>query len=397
MFQNKRVLLGVTGGVAAYKAIEIASRLKKMGAAVDVCLTENAINFVTPLAFSSITGRDVYVDGFQMKDGRIPHIYLGESDYIIVAPATKNFIAKLRAGICDDLLLNAISASNSNVYIAPAMNTKMYLNETNLENIDYLKSKGYRFIEPESGLLACNDVGIGKLPSPESILNKIIEMNNIDSKYLSKKIIVTSGSTVSELDPVRVFTNKSSGKMGLAIAKELKNRGAKVVYISRFKPIDEFEKYISIKTTNDMLEAVKNEMIDSYAIFMAAAPLDYEFENYSQEKIKKSDSLQLTLKRTPDILKTIAPIKKDLKVIGFAAESENHLNYGKEKLKAKDMDAIVINNIKGETSAFGSDYNSGVVLLRDGRDFEIKNTTKNDFSNQLLNIIEEILWLPKFW
>lgn len=397
MFQNKRVLLGVTGGVAAYKAIEIASRLKKMGAAVDVCLTENAINFVTPLAFSSITGRDVYVDGFQMKDGRIPHIYLGESDYIIVAPATKNFIAKLRAGICDDLLLNAISASNSNVYIAPAMNTKMYLNETNLENIDYLKSKGYRFIEPESGLLACNDVGIGKLPSPESILNKIIEMNNIDSKYLSKKIIVTSGSTVSELDPVRVFTNKSSGKMGLAIAKELKNRGAKVVYISRFKPIDEFEKYISIKTTNDMLEAVKNEMIDSDAIFMAAAPLDYEFENYSQEKIKKSDSLQLTLKRTPDILKTIAPIKKDLKVIGFAAESENHLNYGKEKLKAKDMDAIVINNIKGETSAFGSDYNSGVVLLRDGRDFEIKNTTKNDFSNQLLNIIEEILWLPKFW
>lgn len=391
MFQNKRVLLGVTGGVAAYKAIEIASRLKKMGAAVDVCLTENAINFVTPLAFSSITGRDVYVDGFQMKDGRIPHIYLGESDYIIVAPATKNFIAKLRAGICDDLLLNAISASNSNVYIAPAMNTKMYLNETNLENIDYLKSKGYRFIEPESGLLACNDVGIGKLPSPESILNKIIEMNNIDSKYLSKKIIVTSGSTVSELDPVRVFTNKSSGKMGLAIAKELKNRGAKVVYISRFKPIDEFEKYISIKTTNDMLEAVKNEMIDSDAIFMAAAPLDYEFENYSQEKIKKSDSLQLTLKRTPDILKTIAPIKKDLKVIGFAAESENHLNYGKEKLKAKDMDAIVINNIKGETSAFGSDYNSGVVLLRDGRDFEIKNTTKNDFSNQLLNIIEEIL------
>ena len=391
MFQNKRVLLGVTGGVAAYKAIEIASRLKKMGAAVDVCLTENALNFVTPLAFSSITGRDVYVDGFQMKDGRIPHIYLGESDYIIIAPATKNFIAKLRAGICDNLLLNAISASNSNVYIAPAMNTKMYLNETNLENIDYLKSKGYRFIEPESGLLACNDVGIGKLPSPESILNKIIEMNNIDSKYLSKKIIVTSGSTVSELDPVRVFTNKSSGKMGLAIAKELKNRGAKVVYISRFKPIDEFEKYISIKTTNDMLDAVKNEMIDSDAIFMAAAPLDYEFENYSQEKIKKSDSLQLTLKRTPDILKTIAPIKKDLKVIGFAAESENHLNYGKEKLKAKDMDAIVINNIKGETSAFGSDYNSGVVLLRDGRDFEIKNTTKNDFSNQLLNIIEEIL------
>ncbi len=391
MFQNKRVLLGVTGGVAAYKAIEIASRLKKMGAAVDVCLTENALNFVTPLAFSSITGRDVYVDGFQMKDGRIPHIYLGESDYIIIAPATKNFIAKLRAGICDNLLLNAISASNSNVYIAPAMNTKMYLNETNLENIDYLKSKGYRFIEPESGLLACNDVGIGKLPSPESILNKIIEMNNIDSKYLSKKIIVTSGSTVSELDPVRVFTNKSSGKMGLAIAKELKNRGAKVVYISRFKPIDEFEKYISIKTTDDMLEAVKNEMIDSDAIFMAAAPLDYEFENYSQEKIKKSDSLQLTLKRTPDILKTIAPIKKDLKVIGFAAESENHLNYGKEKLKAKDMDAIVINNIKGETSAFGSDYNSGVVLLRDGRDFEIKNTTKNDFSNQLLNIIEEIL------
>ena len=396
MFKDKLVLLGVTGGVAAYKAIEIASRLKKMGALVDVCLTENALHFVTPLAFSSITGRDVYVDGFDMKDGKIPHIYLGQSDYIIVAPATKNFIAKLRAGICDNLLLNAISASEAQTFIAPAMNTKMYLNKINLENIEFLKTLGYYFIEPDTGLLACNDVGIGKLPSPESILNEIISTHRENSRFANKKVIVTSGSTVSQLDPVRIFTNRSSGKMGLAIARELKRRGANVVYISRFKPEDDFYKYIDICTTSDMLEAVKDEIKDSKALFMAAAPLDYEFDSYVEEKIKKSDSLEFKLVRTKDILKTIAPIKGDMKVIGFAAESENHIEYGKEKLVKKDMDFIVINNIKGENSAFGSDRNSGTVLSKDNKKLEIKDTDKNSFARLMIDFVEENLWLQGF-
>ena len=396
MFKDKRVLLGVTGGVAAYKAIEIASRLKKMGAMVDVCLTENALHFVTPLAFSSITGRDVYVDGFEMKDGKIPHIYLGEADYIIVAPATKNFIAKLRAGICDNLLLNAISASEAKAFIAPAMNTKMYLDKTNLENIEYLKSLGYYFIEPDTGLLACNDVGIGKLPSPERILNEILSTHKENSHFANKKVIVTSGSTVSQLDPVRIFTNRSSGKMGLAIARELKNRGANVVYISRFKPEDNFYKYIDISTTSDMLEAVKDEIKDSESLFMAAAPLDYEFDSYAEEKIKKSDSLEFKLVRTKDILKTIAPIKGDMKIIGFAAESEKHIEYGKEKLDKKDMDFIVINNIKGEKSAFGSDSNSGIVLSKDNKKLEIKETDKNSFARLMIDFVEENLWLQGF-
>lgn len=396
MFKDKRVLLGVTGGVAAYKAIEIASRLKKMGALVDVCLTENALHFVTPLAFSSITGRGVYVDGFDMKDGKIPHIYLGQSDYIIVAPATKNFIAKLRTGICDNLLLNVISASEAQTFIAPAMNTKMYLNKINLENIEYLKTLGYYFIEPDTGLLACNDVGIGKLPSPESILNEIISTHRENSRFANKKVIVTSGSTVSQLDPVRIFTNRSSGKMGLAIARELKRRGANVVYISRFKPEDDFYKYIDICTTSDMLEAVKDEIKDSKVLFMAAAPLDYEFDSYVEEKIKKSDSLEFKLVRTKDILKTIAPIKGDMKVVGFAAESENHIEYGKEKLVKKDMDFIVINNIKGENSAFGSDRNSGTVLSKDNKKFEIKDTDKNSFARLMIDFVEENLWLQGF-
>ena len=396
MFKDKRVLLGVTGGVAAYKAIEIASRLKKMGAYVDVCLTENALHFVTPLAFSSITGRDVYVDGFEMKDGKIPHIYLGEADYIIVAPATKNFIAKLRAGICDNLLLNAISASEAKTFIAPAMNTKMYLDKTNLENIKYLKDLDYYFIEPDTGLLACNDVGIGKLPSPESILNEIIANNKQDSLFANKKVVVTSGSTVSQLDPVRIFTNRSSGKMGLAIARELKRRGANVVYISRFKPEDNFYKYTDISTTSDMLEAVKDEIKDSVALFMAAAPLDYEFDSYVEEKIKKSDSLEFKLVRTKDILKTIAPIKGDMKVVGFAAESEKHIEYGKEKLVKKDMGFMVINNIKGENSAFGSDRNSGTVLSKDNKKLEIKDTDKNSFARLMIDFVEENLWLQGF-
>ena len=396
MFKDKRVLLGVTGGVAAYKAIEIASRLKKMGTLVDVCLTENALHFVTPLAFSSITGRDVYVDGFDMKDGKIPHIYLGEADYIIVAPATKNFIAKLRAGICDNLLLNAISASEAQTFIGPAMNTKMYLNKINLENIEYLKTLGYYFIEPDTGLLACNDVGIGKLPSPESILNEIISTHRENSRFANKKVIVTSGSTVSQLDPVRIFTNRSSGKMGLAIARELKRRGVNVVYISRFKPEDDFYKYIDICTTSDMLEAIKDEIKDSKALFMAAAPLDYEFDSYVEEKIKKSDSLEFKLVRTKDILKTIAPIKGDMKVVGFAAESENHIEYGKEKLVKKDMDFIVINNIKGENSAFGSDRNSGTVLSKDNKKLEIKDTDKNSFARLMIDFVEENLWMQGF-
>lgn len=396
MFKDKRVLLGVTGGVAAYKAIEIASRLKKLGALVDVCLTENALHFVTPLAFSSITGRDVYVDGFEMKNGKIPHIYLGQADYIIVAPATKNFIAKLRAGICDNLLLNAISASEAQAFIAPAMNTKMYLDKTNLENIEYLKSLGYYFIEPDTGLLACNDVGIGKLPSPERILNEILSTHKENSHFANKKVIVTSGSTVSQLDPVRIFTNRSSGKMGLAIARELKNRGANVVYISRFKPEDNFYKYIDISTTSDMLEAVKDEIKDSESLFMAAAPLDYEFDSYAEEKIKKSDSLEFKLVRTKDILKTIAPIKGDMKIIGFAAESEKHIEYGKEKLDKKDMDFIVINNIKGEKSAFGSDSNSGIVLSKDNKKLEIKETDKNSFARLMIDFVEENLWLQGF-
>lgn len=388
--KDKRVVLGVTGGIAAYKAIEIASILTKSEAMVDVVLTANALKFVTPLSFNSITGRHVYVDAFENYNNLISHIDLSTADLAIIAPATKNFIAKLRVGIADDLLLDAISAFENPVFIAPAMNTKMYLNNTNIENINYLKSIGYNIIEPDTGVLACGTTGIGRLPNPNKIVDFIIDSLFKSSFFNGKKVMVTAGPTISQLDPVRIFTNRSSGKMGEAIACELKQRGADVIYISHIEPKEKFFKYIKINSTVDMLSAVKLNMDCEY-LFMNAAPLDYEFEKYHEEKIKKSESLEFKLVRTPDILTSIKEIKGKMKVFGFAAESENFRENAMKKLVEKDMDFIFINNIKGSESAFGSDFNSGILFDKLGHEINLEKMTKRDIARKLVDYVEDSL------
>lgn len=390
MFEGKRAVLAVTGGIAAYKSIYLASLLRKKGAIVETILTEAAQKFVTPVSFNGVTGHGVYSDGFQNINDEIPHIYLSKADMIIVAPASKNEIAKLACGMADNLLTSTISATKSPVFIVPAMNTNMYLNPINQENLRRLKEIGYIIIEPVSGNLACGDVGIGKMREPDEIYNFIYDYfkNAEDDFYSGMNVIVTGGPTISKLDPVRIFTNQSSGKMGERICESLIKRGANVTYISYKKPANEKINHIKIETTEDMLEEIKKRMGDNELLIMSAAPLDYEFESYHDEKIKKGEALTFKMKRTPDILKTIKPDKGDLKVIGFAAESENAYEYGLEKLKNKGMDMIFINNILKD-NVFGSEENNGIMISKDGEEKKVPRMDKSLIADAILDFFKE--------
>lgn len=390
MFEGKRVVLAVTGGIAAYKSIYLASLLRKKGAIVETILTEAAQKFVTPVSFNGVTGHGVYSDGFQNINDEIPHIYLSKADMIIVAPASKNEIAKLACGMADNLLTSTISATKSPVFIVPAMNTNMYLNPINQENLRRLKEIGYIIIEPVSGNLACGDVGIGKMREPDEIYNFIYDYfkNAEDDFYSGMNVIVTGGPTISKLDPVRIFTNQSSGKMGERICESLIKRGANVTYISYKKPANEKINHIKIETTEDMLEEIKKRMGDNELLIMSAAPLDYEFESYHDEKIKKGEALTFKMKRTPDILKTIKPDKGDLRVIGFAAESENAYEYGLEKLKNKGMDMIFINNILKD-NVFGSEENNGIMISKNGEEKKVPRMDKSLIADAILDFFKE--------
>lgn len=390
MFEGKRVVLAVTGGIAAYKSIYLASLLRKKGAIVETILTEAAKKFVTSVSFNGVTGHGVYSDGFQNINDEIPHIYLSKADMIIVAPASKNEIAKLACGMADNLLTSTISATKSPVFIVPAMNTNMYLNPINQENLRKLKEIGYIIIEPVSGNLACGDVGIGKMREPDEIYNFISDYfkNAKDDFYRGMNVIVTGGPTISKLDPVRIFTNQSSGKMGERICESLIKRGANVTYISYKKPANEKINHIKIETTEDMLEEIKKRMSENKLLIMSAAPLDYEFESYHDEKIKKGEALTFKMKRTPDILKTIKPDKGDLKVIGFAAESENAYEYGLEKLKNKGMDMIFINNILKD-NVFGSEENNGIIISKNGEEKKVPRMDKSLIADAILDFFKE--------
>lgn len=390
MFEGKRVVLAVTGGIAAYKSIYLASLLRKKGAIVETILTEAAQKFVTPVSFNGVTGHGVYSDGFQNINDEIPHIYLSKADMIIVAPASKNEIAKLACGMADNLLTSTISATKSPVFIVPAMNTNMYLNPINQENLRKLKEIGYIIIEPVSGNLACGDVGIGKMREPDEIYNFISDYfkKAEDDFYSGMNVIVTGGPTISKLDPVRIFTNQSSGKMGERICESLIKRGANVTYISYKKPANERINHIKIETTEDMLEEIKKRMSENKLLIMSAAPLDYEFESYHDEKIKKGEALTFKMKRTPDILKTIKPDKGDLKVIGFAAESENAYEYGLEKLKNKGMDMIFINNILKD-NVFGSEENNGIMISKNGEEKKVPRMDKSLIADAILDFFKE--------
>lgn len=389
---RKHVVLGVTGGIAAYKAVEIVSILVKKNIDVKVVMTEEAVKFVTPLTFQSLSKNVVSVDTFEEpKAWEIEHISLAQwADIYLVAPATANIIGKVANGIADDLLSTSIMATDfKKVIFAPAMNTHMYLNNIVQDNIKKLENYGYRFIPPASGKLACGDIGVGKLETPEAICDYVLMSLN-KKEPCGKKVLVTAGPTVSKIDPVRFITNRSSGKMGYRIAKEARNRGADVVLVSgpvSLEPIKGI-KTVNIETNEEMKNAVFAEFDDCDIVIKAAAVADYKPECYSTQKIKKSDSdLNIKFIRDTDILKELGQKKDKQILVGFAAESQNLIENAKDKLKRKNLDFIVANDISRKDTGFASDDNKVTILSNDNEKFDLEKMEKDKIAEKLFDII----------
>ena len=387
------ILLIVSGGIAAYKSIDLCSSLVKQGNDVKVILTKNAENFVTQLSFQTLTKNRVYTSTFEeIDENEIQHIDLTKwADKIIVAPTTANLISKFANGIADDLASSLMLAVRdvSSVYIVPAMNTFMYRNPIIQENMNKLIKLGFNFVEPESGLLACGDVGEGKFPSIEKIENALFQ--EIEKDLKDKKVLVTAGPTKEFIDPFRCLTNPSTGKMGIAIANECAKRGAEVILVSSINDdsISNKVKKVKIISTNDMFEAVKSNFKDCDFIIKAAAVSDYTPVQVFDKKVKKQDgNLSIEFKRTQDILKYVGDNKSDnQKVIGFAAETNNLIEYAKEKIIKKNLDYIVANDISKKDIGFGSEDNE--VYIIDKHD-NIKKIDKNSKNNIAKAIIDEI-------
>ena len=387
------ILLIVSGGIAAYKSIELCSSLVKQGNNVKVILTKNAENFVTQLPFQTLTKNRVYTSTFEeIDENEIQHIDLTKwADKIIVAPATANLISKFANGIADDLATSLMLAvrDTSIVYIVPAMNTFMYRNPIIQDNMNKLIKLGFNFVKPDSGLLACGDVGEGKFPSIEKIESFVFQ--EVEQNLKGKKVLVTAGPTKEFIDPFRCLTNPSTGKMGISIANECARRGAEVILVSSVDndTISSKVKKIKITSTNDMFEVVKNNFKDCDFIIKAAAVSDYTPVQVFDKKVKKQDgNLTIEFQRTQDILKYVGDNKQEgQKVIGFAAETNNLIEYAKEKIVKKNLDYIVANDISKKDIGFGSDDNE--VYIIDKHD-NIKKIDKSNKNNIAKAIVDEI-------
>lgn len=388
------ILLIVSGGIAAYKSIDLCSSLVKQGNNVKVILTKNAENFVTQLPFQTLTKNRVYTSTFEEVDeNEIQHIDLTKwAEKIIVAPATANLISKFSNGIADDLATSLMLAvrDTSAVYIVPAMNTFMYRNPIIQDNMNRLIKLGFNFVEPDSGLLACGDVGEGKFPSIDKIESFVFQ--EVEQDLKDKKVLVTAGPTKEFIDPFRCLTNPSTGKMGISIANECARRGAEVILVSSVDndSISNNVKKVKITSTNDMFEAVKNNFKDCDFIIKAAAVSDYTPVQIFDKKVKKQDgNLTIEFQRTQDILKYVGDNKHEgQKVIGFAAETNNLIEYAKEKIVKKNLDYIVANDISKKDIGFGSDDNEVYIIDRHDNIKKIDKSNKNNIAKA---IVDEIL------
>lgn len=391
MLKDKNILVGITGGIAAYKICTLIRLYKKAGANVRVVVTPNALNFVTKLTLQSLSNNEVYSDSFEVDEYKPEHIALTESDIFVIAPASANTIGKIANGICDNLLLSTACAFKNPILIAPAMNTNMWENQFVQENLTKLKNAGYNIIEPSCGFLACGTSGTGRMKEPEEIFEKTLEvLNPIEQKLKGKKVLITAGGTKEKIDPVRYITNMSSGKMGIALARNAAKMGADVTLISTFPADGEFKNIVT-ETACDMGKAVKDRLFENDCVIMAAAVSDYRVEKYSEQKIKKSDDEGLTLKlvKNPDILKEISEIKKghDIKIVGFCAESENLIENAKTKIQNKGCDLLVANDISRKDIGFSSDENEVYIL---DKALNIKKLDKDTKQNIAKKILEEI-------
>ena len=392
MLKGKTVLLGVSGGIAAYKMPNLARMLIKAGAEVHVIMTKNACEFITPFTFETLTKHKCIVDTFDKNfEYSVEHVSLAKkADLLIIAPATANVIAKLACGIADDMLTTTALACNCPKIIAPAMNTNMYDNPIVQDNIARLRRFGYEVIEPDSGYLACGDTGRGKMPSPESLLWYILKETAYEKDMKDIKLCVTAGPTREAIDPVRFISNNSTGKMGYAIARMAMLRGADVTLVSGkvdVPPVP-FVNIINVISAQDMYDAVTEEAKNSDIIIKAAAVADYTPLNVSDNKIKKKDGdMSIALKRTKDIIGTLGEHKKEGQFIcGFSMETENVIANSKDKLIKKNMDMIVANNVKVAGAGFGTDTN--VVTIITGEDnIELPMMSKEDVASKILDFI----------
>jgi phosphopantothenoylcysteine decarboxylase/phosphopantothenate--cysteine ligase, prokaryotic len=374
MLKDKNILLGVTGGIAAYKIANLASMLKKQGANVKVIMTENACQFITPMTFETLTAQKVYTDTFDRNfEFKVDHIELGKwADVFLIAPATANVIGKLANGIADDMLTTTALAMRCPILVSPAMNTAMFENKVVKHNIMKLRTYGMDIIMPASGHLACGDTGAGKMPEPEMLLEYIKRGVYKKKDLVGKKVCVSAGPTREAIDPVRYISNNSTGKMGVEIAKMAAYRGAKVSLImgpsNVFVP--DFINRIDIKSAEDMYEEIMKISDSQDIIIKAAAVADYTPANYSDEKIKKKDGdLSIELSRTKDILKELGERKennpKKQFICGFSMETENMEENSKNKLAKKNADMIVANNVKVDGAGFGTDTNVVTIFTKD--------------------------------
>ncbi len=392
MLQDKNIILGVTGSISVYKAVDLASKLVQAGAVVDVVMTEAATEFVKPISFGSLTKRPVITEMFpDTTDYNIAHISLSDrADLVVICPATANTIAKLANGIADDMLSCTVLATEAPVIIAPAMNYRMYRNEVTQENVDKLKSRGFVFIGPATGRLASGAVGQGRLIEITEVLGAIRQVLGKSGDLSGRRIVVTAGGTQEPIDPVRRVSNRSSGKMGYALAEVARDRGASVVLISAptSLPAPYGIELVSIETAQQMHDAVVKSIADADALIMAAAVADYRPKNISDSKIKKSDdSLNIELEKTTDILSVVnAPVK-----VGFAAESDDLESNAKEKLAKKNLDLIIANDITAEGSGFDADTNEVLIIDRSGQKEKLPLMPKIDVAHKILDRVVALI------
>ena len=398
MLSGKNILIGITGGIAAYKICELIRMYKRQGANVKVVCTPNSLNFVTKLTLQNLSQNNVAVNEFDIPDYKPEHIaYADEADIMVLAPATANTISKIANGVCDNLLTSIACAFRKPVIVAPAMNSNMWKNPLIQENISKLRKLNYQILEPESGFLACGYFGQGRLCSLDKIFSKTVEILENQNKLTGKKIVITSGGTIEEIDPVRYISNYSSGKMGLALADVAHSMGADVTLITT-KSVERGYNVIDVRSAIDMQNAVNQNMSDADCVIMAAAVAEYRAKNISEQKMKKTSDEEITIEliKNPDILKNIcdkiAACPPALRsscplVVGFCAESENLLENAKEKLAKKGCDYLIANDISRKDIGFSSDYNEVTILDKNGGMTKLERTSKTEIAQQIYEVI----------
>ena len=396
MLQGKTVLLGVTGGIAAYKMPNVARMLKKMHCNVHVIMTQNATNFITPTTFETLTGNKCLIDTFDRNfEFSVEHVALAKlADLVLLAPATANIIGKIACGIADDMLTTTVMACTCKILAAPAMNHNMYHNSIVQENLDKLRHHGYEIIEPDRGMLANGDMGDGRMPSEETLVQYVLRELAFEKDMKGLKVLVTAGPTQEAIDPVRFISNHSTGKMGYAVAKMAMLRGAEVTLISGPSALEPpmFVKVVPVVSAEDMYHAVMQRAKEQDIIVKAAAVADYRPAETSEQKIKKTDAnLQLDLKKTTDILAALGKQKGNTILCGFSMETEHMLENSRSKLQKKNLDMIAANNLKQAGAGFGTDTNVLTLITRDGEK-ALEQMSKEEAANCLL---EELLIISK--